>query len=285
MSIRLMSRVFESTFPAMEKLVLLAMADHARDDGTGCYPSIATLARKTSLSERGVQKVIGRLKSKHLLTSRGKAKGGRGVTVEYDVTLEKGERCSGFRNEKGERECSKRVNRGAENPEQGSPESSGTVREPGAARIDQAKIQGVQPSDAVETYVQPATLFNEVKKSHRPVPAWVKGEIAEDLYRGIHHKKIAATFFDAQHLSPREQLAACVSVAVTSLVTARVARLKALSADEIERRAFEALLPGLTTLELVGNFDVRRSQTVQAVTTAVISVCVRMLKARAEGAA
>jgi len=39
-------------------LVLLAIADHAHDDGGGAYPATATLAHKTRLTIRGVQRII-----------------------------------------------------------------------------------------------------------------------------------------------------------------------------------------------------------------------------------
>lgn len=44
-----------------ERLVLLAIADCADDTGANAWPSIATLARKTRLDERTVQRVIRRL--------------------------------------------------------------------------------------------------------------------------------------------------------------------------------------------------------------------------------
>lgn len=262
----------------MEKLVLLAMADHARDDGTGCYASMSRLAKKTSLTKRGVQKIIRRMESPDTrLVKAGKIT--RFGTVEYTITLIPG-------GEQGSLPLSARDTRPANlktrNSECGSRESLGTVqREPGAARVDNAKHIERCRFTSGENRVQLATLFNQTKNNPRPAPAWVKGEIAEDLYRGIHNEKIAATFFDARHLSLREQLTECVSAAVTSLVTARVARLKVLSADEIEKCALEELLPGLATLGLVTVFEVRRRQTVQAVTRAVISVCVRMLARRA----
>lgn len=37
------------------RLVLLVLADKADDDGTNAYPSVATIARETRMSERGVQ--------------------------------------------------------------------------------------------------------------------------------------------------------------------------------------------------------------------------------------
>ncbi len=39
-------------------LLLLAIADHAHDDGTGAWPSIKTLARKTRMSRRNVQLLV-----------------------------------------------------------------------------------------------------------------------------------------------------------------------------------------------------------------------------------
>ncbi|MEV2238801.1 helix-turn-helix domain-containing protein [Micromonospora sp. NPDC049891] len=44
-----------------DRLVLLAIADCAADDGTDAWPSIATLARKTRVDTRTVQRVIRRL--------------------------------------------------------------------------------------------------------------------------------------------------------------------------------------------------------------------------------
>ena len=40
-----------------ERLVLLALADAcSRDDGTGCWPSAATIARKANISDRTVRR-------------------------------------------------------------------------------------------------------------------------------------------------------------------------------------------------------------------------------------
>lgn len=44
-------------------LLLLAIADHAHDDGEGAYPSVATLAKKVRMSERNVQYLIKRLEA------------------------------------------------------------------------------------------------------------------------------------------------------------------------------------------------------------------------------
>lgn len=80
-----MGAIFELDIPAYDKLVLLAMADHARDDGTGCYPSIDTLARKSSLSRRGVQGIMRRLEDSGLIAPEKISRGRR--STEYRITL------------------------------------------------------------------------------------------------------------------------------------------------------------------------------------------------------
>jgi hypothetical protein len=63
MSVRLMSMVFEaSCITSTQKLVLLALADHAADDGTSIYPSVETLANKTCLSNAAVRKALKELR-------------------------------------------------------------------------------------------------------------------------------------------------------------------------------------------------------------------------------
>jgi hypothetical protein len=61
MSIELMNHVWKLELPTNEKIVLLAYADHARPDGTCIFPSVGLLARKTSYSEREVQRITRKL--------------------------------------------------------------------------------------------------------------------------------------------------------------------------------------------------------------------------------
>lgn len=63
----MMSLVWELLLPDSEKLVLLALADCANDEGV-CWPSMATLAKKCSKSDRTVQACIKALCAKHHLT-------------------------------------------------------------------------------------------------------------------------------------------------------------------------------------------------------------------------
>lgn len=136
MSVRLMGAVFELEISASEKLVLLAMADHARDDGTGCYPSIETLARKTSQSRRGVQKIMRKLEDKRGLIVPSKMSLGR-RTTEYRIVLgnrEQGSLLAGGGNREpgnSQPRTGKRptANQETRNREPGSPEPLRTVIE------------------------------------------------------------------------------------------------------------------------------------------------------------
>lgn len=61
MSIRIMTNVWErSDINPTQKLVLLALADWANDEGL-CWPSINRLASKTGIAGRSVQRVIRQL--------------------------------------------------------------------------------------------------------------------------------------------------------------------------------------------------------------------------------
>ncbi|SEM54623.1 Helix-turn-helix domain-containing protein [Sphingomonas gellani] len=57
MSVRIMTAVWSIALPDSEKIVLLALADCANDEGL-CWPSMATLAAKCSKSDRTVQAAI-----------------------------------------------------------------------------------------------------------------------------------------------------------------------------------------------------------------------------------
>jgi hypothetical protein len=88
MSIAVMNWVWANS-PASgnDRLVLLALADAcSRADGTGCWPSAATIARKANISDRSVRRVIARLEAGgHVKVHRG---GGRaGSTNSYTVVM------------------------------------------------------------------------------------------------------------------------------------------------------------------------------------------------------
>ncbi|PIT32597.1 helix-turn-helix domain-containing protein [Snodgrassella alvi] len=86
MSIKLMSKAWELDLSQGEKLVLLALCDHANDDGV-CYPSQAFLASKCSMSYRSVINQIKRLESYGILTSERRQKAGSRQSNSYTINL------------------------------------------------------------------------------------------------------------------------------------------------------------------------------------------------------
>ena len=70
-----------------QKLVLMSLADNADDEGV-CWPSIATIARKCSISERTAQRVVAELIRKGLLYSHARYKSdGSRTSNKYKLSL------------------------------------------------------------------------------------------------------------------------------------------------------------------------------------------------------
>ena len=64
LSVKLMSVVWELDLPPSEKLVLLALADQANDEGRQCWPSLANIARRSGQNERTVRRALRSLEEK-----------------------------------------------------------------------------------------------------------------------------------------------------------------------------------------------------------------------------
>ena len=130
MSIKLMSKVFDSDLPTTEKFVLLAMADYASESGESIFPSIATLAQKTSLSDRSVQNAIQSLIEKGYLELACKG-GGRKNTNRYRILCSRFSESSTPIPEKGETGTGK----------------GETGTEKGAARSPDPSLTTIEPSN------------------------------------------------------------------------------------------------------------------------------------------
>jgi len=87
-----MGQVFGLKLSRSERDVLVALADHANDDGTSARPSVGLLAWKIGLSPRQVQRVIGQLEKRGLITAVAHRNGGRGRATEYRIDLSHAER-------------------------------------------------------------------------------------------------------------------------------------------------------------------------------------------------
>jgi hypothetical protein len=157
MSVRLMIRVFDLDLSSKEKLVLLAMADHASGDGSGCYPSIGTLMKKTSLSRRGVQGAIRSMEGAGFLVRIGKAEGGRRVTTEYSIDVDSHKSSGPKTDQKPKRNSAPRAPFPEQKGAKSAPKRAQNLHEKGAksARnatrilIEPKTEPGTEPADAV----------------------------------------------------------------------------------------------------------------------------------------
>jgi len=84
MSIKIMSLIFDANhelITSTQKLVLLALADHANDEGYSIYPSMQKTANRTALSARTVRKTIRELEQAGIINIT--RQGGGRITNEY----------------------------------------------------------------------------------------------------------------------------------------------------------------------------------------------------------
>ena len=86
MSIKVMTRVWESKLPKDEKFILLAYADWANDEGENVYPSIGRVAWKCGYSARHVQRVTRSLAEQGIMEYVGRGvKTRTGWTNRYKI--------------------------------------------------------------------------------------------------------------------------------------------------------------------------------------------------------
>lgn len=86
MSVKVMAAVFECNMPELKtdkgatvsdsscKFVLLALADHASEDGEGCYPGVRRICKKTNLSTQTVVNALNALRHNGFTQLEGQSK-------------------------------------------------------------------------------------------------------------------------------------------------------------------------------------------------------------------
>ncbi|WP_408913819.1 helix-turn-helix domain-containing protein [Brucella pseudogrignonensis] len=88
MSITVMSQIFKKQMgSSSRKMLAVRLADFADDDGRGIWPSVATLARETDLSERTVQRLLRNFVDEGLLVVVSAASGRPGEPTRYDFNM------------------------------------------------------------------------------------------------------------------------------------------------------------------------------------------------------
>lgn len=90
MSIRLMAEAMSTALPCSAKLVLIVLADRANDQGGSIWESVGEIARKSSLSDRQVQRTLRGFEADGLLVCVSHANGGApGMSRRYRLNVAK----------------------------------------------------------------------------------------------------------------------------------------------------------------------------------------------------
>lgn len=89
-----MGEVFALELTERQRLVLLALADHAADNGTGARPGIDRLRWKTDLKRRTVERILSQLRSAGIIEKV--SGGGHRQAVEYKINLSAGQKKPPF---------------------------------------------------------------------------------------------------------------------------------------------------------------------------------------------
>lgn len=106
MSVKLMGQVWGLELDHACQSIMLALADHAHDDGTRCFPSKEELAWKTGYSERQVQRILRRLESdecNRLIVAVKHEAGGWHWSTEYHLHLERGDKKTPLEKKRGDK--------------------------------------------------------------------------------------------------------------------------------------------------------------------------------------
>lgn len=89
MSVKIMSMVFDNQeLDSTQKLIMLALADHANDEGKSIYPSQDTLSLKTGLARETINRKIRELIGLGYLIKKGYKKSRAGV-LELEIIVQK----------------------------------------------------------------------------------------------------------------------------------------------------------------------------------------------------
>jgi DnaD/phage-associated family protein len=169
MSVKVMGLVWDLEMEPNEKLVLLAYADHASHDGTGIWPAVATIMKKTGYSERSVQAITRSLEEKGLLVEDGSGPKGTNKWRVGGAIFAPADSAGVQPTAPG----------GAENAPVGvqptAPEPSLTIKEPSEKKEEEENIFRVYESEIAPLTPHIADELDEAEKVH--TAQWVNAAL------------------------------------------------------------------------------------------------------------
>ncbi len=168
MSIKVMIHIFdlpEGSLTSSQKFVAVSYADHADDTGRNIFPAVATIAKKTALTPRTVQRCTRQLETMKLFLQDGKHP--KYGTNQWRIDLSwRGDTVSGVTTDAADNEESEGgVTPDAENMPPLSPEPPSLT-----GKKKKSKDQPSTEREKAPEKMSPLLVFNEVTGLHPTLP-------------------------------------------------------------------------------------------------------------------
>ncbi len=148
MSVSVMSLVWRSDLPANHKLVLLAYADHANDDGSSVYPGEDWMAAKTSYTGGNIRRVTKQLVEAGFLHRVKRGQTGQRAEWEVDVPMLRAAQSARLL------------------------ELEGARREAKSRATDAVEARGAATPNVIEPSEEPSVQIASTEKPERPRNLW-----------------------------------------------------------------------------------------------------------------
>jgi hypothetical protein len=243
--------------------MLLALADHAHDDGTKCFPGLRYLAWKTGFKRRQAQRVLRSLEQRGIIVPVANVKGGRGGATEYHIFVEKGVKMTPF--QRGEAARHSEPPRASFSTVKSVTEDAPTVfirYEPGGPRS--VGCQGLLER-AKDTGAISSPGLGEESSTARKLSPGTDANFRKHLEDGIHRRKVDAAYFDVFRATNDESKAIreALNAATASLFNNRGAlELRNIDETEVAELSWVRIQPHIGNLAEIVDFRRRRNSVV-----------------------
>jgi hypothetical protein len=163
-----MSAVWELDLAPGEKLVLLALADQANDEGRQCWPSVASIGKKSGQGERTVRRLLADLEEKGHLTRYLRD----GTSTQYHI----------HPGQNGTPDKSAEVPKQTKPPANLAPKPSRNTNSQKATPSSKARAK---PKTIIPNDFRP--LVEADSRTGKAMAAWPPGELEEQVEHFIDH--------------------------------------------------------------------------------------------------
>lgn len=171
------------------KLVLIALADEADDDGGSCYPSLRRIAQRAECSIATARRHVAKLESAGLISVHRPAQQGRGHHNRYQLRLP--ERVAGS-NPSGSQKGSEGLRLGVTNPQTRASNPSRCCDCGGTVTTDPLTGEPNQRCKACYAAAEPGKRQAAQRPVGAPYEAWEPAAVEDAVPSGVARETLSA---------------------------------------------------------------------------------------------